>query len=556
MLRRSRWLSRVGIFLLFTPLIFAYTGSDYLEMSVKAHQEGFYSLSNQQLEKFFEVSPEHTNADYAYLLFASNLIKLKNFEEAEKKLKSLLEKYPDSSFIKDGLKYLILVYLATENYRSSVSEYEKFRKTFGTDEKLASQITQKMYYKAVSFFNSGKIPESQEIFTILNTAFPDSKYRGRIFYYTGLTHYRTNGFIEAEQSFQKAIPGISDKEFLSDIYLKLGDCYFNMGKYDMAESFYQKVIDEFSFPEGKNWARFQLAIISKRKNEYSRAEKLLKKILDENGGDRVRELALFELGKLNIITENWESAEKYLLGLVKNYPETDIVPEALLQLGFINFNRNNLAQSIMYFEKFLSFPCEEEKKVQGYFGLGYAWFKKGEIQKASRVWGEILNDFPDSKFVPDILFLLGKKHFDGKNYPLAEKYLQKLINEFPDNSFINISRPLLIESLIMQKKLTKGKKICEDILKKYSGDEIKLAYGKILYELKNYEDAVKILKQVSSNNALMKAESLFYLATIFQKRGDISKAKEKFLEIITFYPESEELSKRAKENLEKLKDSK
>ena len=539
--------------ILFSLILFDIFAQDtyYLKMAIKAHQEKEYTLSNQQLEKFLKAFPEDKNIDYAYLLFASNLIKLKDFNEAEKKLNFLIEHYPDSFLLKDAFTYLILLYLETERFYDSYNTYKKYIEKFGKDENLETQIFQKIFYNATYLFNSGELEKSKEFFSFLIDTFPEHKNIGDIYYYTGIIFYNENQFQKAEEYFKKAILKTPNKNFLLDLYLKLGDCYFNIGNLEFAEKFYLKVISEPNNLPYKDWAYFQYAILKEKREEYSEAEEIFEKLIKENKEEKIKVMSLVETGKLKMIKEKWEEAEEFFLEITKNYPKSKYFQEALLQLGFINFNKNDIEKAICFFEKLLTSSPEENLKSPCYFGLGYCYYKKGDIDKASSIWSKILNTSVESKFTPEILFLLGKKYFEKGNYQLAEKYLQRAIN-FPDTGFFNISYLILVESLIQQGKLKEGKKLCEDFLNKYSGEEIKLLYGKILYFLKEYEKGKKFLEEISATNPKYKAESLFYLGKIHQELGNKTEAKEKFLEILTFYEDITEWSGPARENLKKI----
>ena len=145
---------------------FSHASQKYLRMAVQAYQERMYPLSIEQLDKFYG-SGETENRDYARLLHALNLIKLHDCAGAEDALKRLIDGFPESQFLKDGMLSLILLYLKEGEINSSVATYETYRRKFGVNNEVERQIASEIFRKGVILFNSGKGREGKEYFTKL-----------------------------------------------------------------------------------------------------------------------------------------------------------------------------------------------------------------------------------------------------------------------------------------------------------------------------------------------------------------------------------------------------
>ncbi len=534
------------IFVFLKNSLFPYTGKDYLKMAIKAHQNGFYSLSNQQLEKFFN-NPDKEYIDYAYLLYSVNLIKLNKLKKAEKKLLQLIKEFPDSGYLKESFRYLIFIYLENAEGEKLLNLYKEYNKRFGRDCEIERNISQIVLKKGISLFNSGAINESKELFQVIVTRFPESEFAPIGYYYLGLIFYQNNQFEKAKSYFEKSLPSISDKKIIYDIYLKIGDCYLNQGDIENATKFYDIVLNKSGIEELKLWALFQKSIILKKEKKYEKSEEYLKGILKKTEDRKLKNYALFEISKLKLLQEKWDDAESYLLKILDGNFEP-LLPQVILQLGFLNFNKGKFDKSIKYFKDFISKYKRYDKVFSAYFGLGYSYYKKGDIEKAKSIWENILKEKPESEFSSEILFILGKDNFEKKRYSDAEKYFKKLINYFPESSLSSLSKPLYIRTLIFQKKYKTAKSLCEKFLKN-KDEEIKVLYGEILYYLRDYQKAEKILSQISKKIPSLKAESLYFLGKVYLKKDNKLKAKEKFLEIITFYSDMKEWEEAAKKIL-------
>lgn len=537
------------LFILIAACISCIGSVDYLKMAIVAHQQGFYSLSNQQIKKYIEENPSGENLDYAYLLYSSNLIKLGNYNQAIEKLKILIEKFPKSEYLKDAYTYLILSYLKIDDIKSSLENYSLYKKKWGVDNFIENQIAGKIFEKGYKYYLKRKYKEGKKFFNLIVENIKDGYFKKLSFYYTGLIYYQKNSFEKAKESFEKA-KDIKDKKIKQDIYLKIGDCYFNLRKFNEAEKYYREVKKNWPESISSKWAEFQLALIEKRKGNLNKAKEILKNIQTDEKNLKIK--ILFTLSTINMLMQDWKEARENLIEIIKNFPEYRDISEIYMRIGFVYFNEKNFEKAIEYFRKVLQLKPEEKIKERTYFGLGYTFYIKGDFKKATDIWRKLEIEFPASSFLPQVLFLKGKKYFMEKNYEKGEKNFKKLIDEFPSSPFSEISYPVLIETLIERKKLKEGKFYCEKYLKNKKDEKIEFLYGKILFSLGEIEKSRKVFENLKAKNPEIKVASRYYLGQIYEKTGKMEKAKEKYLEIISFFPQFKKWNKLAEEKLKKL----
>ena len=534
-------------------ILIAYTGPEYLKMAVKANEEGLYSLSNRQIDKFLEASPGHPNRDYASLLYAVNLIRLKEFSAAQQRLDTFLRDFPDSKLREEALVYLTLVYLETSDTPRALATYGTIVAGSGRKEDIERQIADRMYSSAASLLKEGKLSESDALFDSILSSFPGTDLRGTILYYRGIIAYRRDDFLKASESLERAVAAGADTQVLPDACLKLGDSYLNTQRLDKAGETYRKLVAQFPDSAAVGPALLQLASVYRRAGSYRETEECLTRILGEKKAtDELRAQALFELGKLKMVQEKWGNAEGYFRRLIAEYPKSPLGGEAYLQIGFTNFNRDDFDSATRSFENFLAGTPDPSLRPSGSFGLGYAWYKKGDTAKAAAAWNEVLRQYPASKFVPEIVFLLGKRYYEQKDFAAAERYFGKLAEEFPGNAFAVLSAPFLIESLLRQDKLNDARAAAEKYLAARENQEVFLLYAKTLYKLQLFEEAAKAYTRITAENPSFKAESLFFLGEILLHQGRKTAAREKFLEILTFYPRVEQWSAQARSRLKQI----
>jgi len=524
---------------------FLYADVNYLNMGIVAHNKELYSLSNQQLEKYIQQNPDGKYIDYAYLLYSINLIKLKKFNESREKLLFLIENFPKSKYIKNAYIYLILVNLELFDLNSSLKFYKEYAGKWGKDKQIENQIASKFIQEGISAFKKGDYKKGEKIFTNLINNFKECEYTDIANYYTGLIYYQKNDFEKAKEKFLKV--GEKNIKILPDLYLKTGDCFLNLKDYNQAKKYYKKVIENFPDSESKNWALYQLTLIKKREGKLKEAEETIKKIKTNDNNLKIKCLKI--LLDIYTLEEKWVDAENTILEIFQKFPE-EKSPANYIKLGFINFNMKNKDKAILYFKKALQLNPPEKLKEKAYFGLGYTYYLNGEIEKAFSLWGKIENQFPSSCFLSEIYYIKGKKYFEMNNYEKSKKYLKKILKYYKDSPFFIQSIPLLIQIYINEGNIKQAETLSEKFKEK--DEEINFLYGKVLYIEKNYEKAKKIFEKAKIENPFLKVEVIYYLAQIYLYEGKKEKAKEKLLEIITYYPQFKEFSKLAEKQLKKL----
>lgn len=518
---------------------------DYLNMGIVAHQKGFYSLSNQQIEKYIKQNPDGKYLDYAYLLYANNCIKLGKIEESREKLLFLIKNFPESKYLKTSYIYIILVEIKLSNTESALKFYNSYVKKWGRNPEIEKQLSGRIIKDGIDAFKKGEYHRSENLFNRVIENFKESEFLDIANYYKGLIYYQKDEFLKAKKFFLR-VKG-ENIEILPDLYLKIGDCFLNLKDYQNAKKYYSQIIEKWPQTETSNWALMQMAMINKREGKLTEAEQTLKKIKTTN--KKLRCDSLKALSEIYILQEQWKKAEDVILNIFKEFPD-EKTPDNYIKLGFINFNMKNMEQAISYFKKAISLNPSKKLREKVYFGLGYTYYLSKNIKEGFYYWDKIEKEFPASNFLPEIYFIKGKKYFEMGKISESQKYLEKLLRNYKKSPFLTQTLALLIQSYIEQGNLTQAEKISEEF--KNRDPEIEFFYGKVLYIKKEYDKARKVFENLKTKNPFLKVEITYYLAEIYLLKGEKEKAKEKFLEIITYYPQFKEYSKLAEKRLKEL----
>ncbi|HOK56069.1 MAG TPA: tetratricopeptide repeat protein [bacterium] len=537
----------IFLYLLLTLIGIGETGKDYLKLAITSSQNGFYELSNKYIEDYI-AGGNQDYVDYVYLLYGYNLLKLEKYHQAIEKLETVIKRFPLSQYLKNAYEFLIPAYLKTEDVDSSINSYIEYKNKFGPDEKIEKQISEKIIEKGINLFKNKNIQEARTYFSLILNEFKDVDLTLWANYYLGLCEFESGNFIKAKDYFEKVI--ISGKgDIVSDSKLKTGDCYFNLEKYEEAENYYKKLLEENSI--FSQWAKFQIAMIEKKRGNLSKSIEILNNIELKDDSNLIFNV-LNEKANIYILLEKWEKAEETLNLLINKFPERKEIPEIYFKIGIINFNKKDFDKSIFYFKKAIELANKNSVKEKGLFFAGYVNYLKGNFNDCLNFWENLIKEYPESPFILQISYLKGKKFYQDNNLKEAEKNFKEIV-EKNNNPYYEEGLTYLIEVLIKEKKFEEGEIYIKKFLENKYDNYIEFLLGKIYYLKEEYTKAKDIFENLKIDSPVIKAEMNFYLGKIYQKQGNIEKAKEKFIEVISLYPQFKEWKEKSEKSLKELK---
>jgi len=522
------------------------TEKDYLKLAITSSQNGYYELSNKYLEEYI-ASKKEDFLDLVYLIYGYNLLNLEKYPDAIKKFEIIIERFPLSPYIKNSYQFIITSYLKINDISSSLNYYREYKKKFGKEEEIEKQIGKILLEKGISFFKNKSFTEAKNEFEIIINEFETTEIVPWANYYLGLIEFENSNFKKALQYFKKVID-TGKGEIVVDSKLKTGDCYFNQGEYENAEDYYRQVLKE-DIPIFCEWAKFQIAIIEKRRGNIEKAKEILSGIKYKNDNE-LEFNVLNELASLYILSEDWKNAENTLNQIINQFSERKEISEIYFKLGIVNFNKRDFDKSLSFFQKALKIAKENSVKEKTLFFIGYTYYIKGNFNESFKYWENLQKEYPESSFIPQILFLKGRKLYEDNKLNQAEIIFKEIIEK--GLSYYEDAYPYLMEILIKNKKFEEAEIYAKKFLEKKKDVRIEFFLGKTFYLKGEKDKAEEIFRNIKIENPVIKAELTFYLGDIYRKKGNIEKAREKFIEVISLYPQYKEWKELAEKSLKEL----
>ena len=417
----------------FTKALSLYNNKQYLSAQIIFDQV-------KQENSTFEIQ-----SDCAYYS-AISAIKL-NQNGADEAMENFIKNYPTSTKQNLAFTDVATFYFEQGRYAQAVEWFDKVDESTLT----SSEMERFNFYKAYSFFNSGK---KKEATTYFNKVINSQEYGSQAKYYLGFLAYEGDNYKEASKYFDQVSGEEKYKEKLS--YFQ-ADMNFKLGKFDEAIKLGQAAMAS--------------------SNAIEKSE--LNKIIGES---------YFNLKKYK---EAIPFLKEYR-GKKGKWNNTDFY-----QLGYAYFKQNDFENAIAQFNKIIG--GKDAVAQNAYYHLGESYLKTDKKPQALNAFKNASEMTFDLKIQEDAYLNYARLSYDiGNSYQSVPDVLSGFITKYPSSVNKVEIENLLINSFITSKNYA-GAIV---LLEKNKTPSNKLAYQKVtfyrgleLFTDGNYTSALSLFKK-------------------------------------------------------------
>ncbi|HCN84187.1 MAG TPA: hypothetical protein DIT07_11300 [Sphingobacteriaceae bacterium] len=576
-------------FFLFLIVFFdtaAQTSSDDA-LAMQYYQDGDYEKARALYQKLFDKGKNDTYFDY----YLNTLLKLKQFDEAEKIVKAQIKNNPlDYAYQVDYGKLL--------QERGDVEKmknwYDGLIKNLSKNEFAITDLANNLYkaqaseYAIKAFLQGRKILNSESAFTydLLNIYRLQNNKEMLIQEYLNLMVSDDEVMIQARNAFSKAFQDNADYDLLKTALLRrlqkspqnlgydqmLSWVYIQQKEFDLALT--QTIaLDKRLKEDGEQI--YQLAGLLIANNAYSTTINALQYLISkgkENNYYIPARVQLLNTKHLMLTSGKFSSAdllqlEKDYISLLDEFGRVNNTSFAILQLAHLQaFYLNKPADARKLLEDLLQAPdLPPNVLAQTKLDLGDVYILAGEQWEAALIYGQVEKQFADEPLGQEAKYRSAKLSYYQGEFEWAKVQLDVLkssTSQLIANDALNLS--LLIEEnaitkadtnalksyaqadfLIFQSQFAPAISILDSINIKYPGnslaDDILMAKSKIYLKQNDLEQAVIQLQKIVDSYAfdLWADDALFMLADLYEnKLNDPEKAKKLYEKIILDFPGS------------------
>lgn len=385
----------------------------------------------------------------------------------------------------DALVRLADCHAAQKEYTQALRYYDQIIQLNFPDRDYA------FFQKGQIFSLSNNNELAQQNFDAIINQYPNSIYYDQALYEKGNIELKANSFAIAINTYTQLIQEKPNSSLLPDVLLRRGLAYQNIGNNDAAVEDYKRIVNDYATHPNASSALFSLQNILIPQGRQGELNALIARYQAANPNSQAGQRIYFENAKTAYFNQDYAAAINQLENYLQNYAQSPFAPDARYFLGESYYRSNNIASALYQHKLVLQ---EQKSSFQSRSARRVA-----TLSFAQKDYREAITYY----------YLLSAIAENKREKSLAWLGLVESYYEIPRYDSLSYYADLLIA----QTDVT-GSKYRALLFK-----------GKAAYRMQQYQNAIQIFQEVSSElNDETGAEAQYSLAEIYyvQKRYDTS----------------------------------
>jgi len=497
-------------------------GDAYLRTGQKANARNAFLFCSSN-------SSNPTQKEISKFNYAKLSYELGYQDVALAELQDFLQRYPKSTYNKEGKELTVSVLAGTNNYKDALVLMDSLDHPSENARRLYPRI---LYGRATEMANDGlllganelldkalKDPYNASVLPYINFWKGEISYRlnkidDAIHYYleylkTGNTNGEVNpvnakynlgycflkkeNYHQAQGFFEQVVrtPTIGSSSMEQDAYIRNADCYYMNRDFKTALNMYNKVLD-LSWPAG-DYASFQKAMIAGVNNGKEKIA-LLNSISRKYPGSSLNPDASMEIAGTYLGGEQYREALPYLKNVLRS-PGADVLkPKAYLQSGIAWYNLNNNKEALNQYDSLLKiFPNSPEAQdaLENAKSIYVEEGRSSEYVNFAKSMGVSVSASQEDQ----LAYEEAEVQFNNGSFPAASQKFEAYLAKFPEGKYSLEANYYKSEIYFSQKDWAKaagGYETVADRAPNKFGEKSLLQAARLnFFELKNYTKAEK-----------------------------------------------------------------
>ncbi len=271
-------------------------------------------------------------------------------------------------------------------------------------------------------------------------------------------------------------------------------------------------------------------------------------IVELNKQSEIKEELYFRQKSLQLLGYSYEKTEQYELAgesykaLYESNPDKELAALALERQGFIQLTLKNYREALALFDTLTveySGVAQSQKEVSFYQGECY--FQLGEYEESLKKFETFLSLYSNSENREMAVFRAGTIQARLNNQDESMEYMSLLADEYPDSAYIMDAHIILAESYMANGEMEQARNSLSKLLE---GEKDPVEIQKLRFNMAQTwdddpEEALEwYLLAARGLDPDISGESLYRAATIYDSRGEASRAILLFEKLFNQYKNS------------------
>lgn len=397
------------------------------------YSDGNYAATLAAAEEVGQVAPEFV--DNVYWMSAEAAITLDKQSEAVQNYRALVDKCPESPFVKGALYRLGWLLQRQEVWESAASWYQQVAERFPQDE-LASKA---IYAAGECRSRLGQRDAALRDWTTLLTKYPDSPEVPEALYRKAMDELRLKNARAAAATLDERIRRFPDEPRKAEVLYWRASIAHQLGDKSEAEKFYRASLASAPTKEFERMATLELGVLVQEMDRKDEAAELFQTLLDAPVIDKVGADRLAWLAKFQFAQKRPDAAAKAANALLALQPDKGWQQTAWTLLGRIHQEKGERDPAIDAYQKALDSGASTEHGAEAALRLGELLTAGGRFDEAE----ERLTDASLRAATPELVSVRSRayvalaKNFELKGDPeKAVRYYITVATLFEDKTLV------------------------------------------------------------------------------------------------------------------------
>src|ERR1051326_2521123 len=378
-----------------------------------------------QDEMASEKAPRKYTEGYLFWL-GEALSKGKQFGEAEKRYRQLIDQFPRGSYLAQAQYGLAWALYQTKR---SDEALKLFAQLAALKDKADQEIAQNAQIAMGQVYLSLKQDDkATAIFRPIAEKTPPGKFAFEARYWLGLTAYGQKQYDDALTQFQQIVsqPKVWPHWVLGEAWSQIGWIHWNKNDFEKSAQAFEQALQTLESETKKRENAIQYGQCYLR---LGKIDKALEKMIDFVKAHAAEPLAgdvQLAIADIYLSQFKYDDAAREYGRLITNFPNRESVPPAHYSRGWALFEQKKYDESIDEFQRAAASTRDPSQAVEAMYKIGDAYWKAEQFQKAMTAYQTVIDKYPDNPHVEEVLYQILQAQLNLKNLSQAEVVFGKV----------------------------------------------------------------------------------------------------------------------------------